>query len=122
MKVLLIILAGIVALFAGGCVVILSGNAMYGSQASAIAILMFAVAAANVALIAGVARDRPWVMPLLWIFMVLDLVFGVILAVSLGNDRYVGPPAMIAAVFLVIKGVLSGVAAYRLKQTTDAGG
>jgi hypothetical protein len=119
MKVLLTILAGIVALFAGGCVIVIGGSAAYGSGVNAILVPMLAVAAANIALIAGVLRSRTWAIPLLWIFVAIDLVFAGILAVALGGDRYVGAPAIIAAVFLALKAIAQGVSAHRLRQGQD---
>jgi hypothetical protein len=119
MKVLLVVLAGIVALFAGGCAVILGADAMRGSQAGFIAMLMLATATANIALIVGVLRARGWAVPFLWIFVAIDIVLAGILAVALGNDPYAGGFAIAAAAFLAVKGAAEGVAAHRIRQRQD---
>lgn len=119
MKVLLIILAGIVALFAGSCAIILGGSAAYGSGANGILLLVLALAAANIAMIVGVVRSSAWSIPLLWIFAAIDLIGAGIFAVALGGDQYVGPPAIIVAIFLALKGVAEGVAAHRLRRDQD---
>lgn len=110
MKHLLIILAGLVAIMAGGCVVVL------GNSTGPMMLPLLIVTAANLALIIGVVKGTPWVQWLLWIFVVLDFVLAAFLAVALGGDRYVGAIAIAAAVFLVFKAVAEGVIAYRVRS------
>jgi hypothetical protein len=113
MRVLLIIFAGVVALFAGGCAIV------FGSAVGPAALPLFAVAAANVVLIVGVTSSERWAAWYLWVFAAVDLGLATLAVVLAGNDKYAGPFVIAAAVVLLAKAALEFLVGAGIRRARD---
>jgi hypothetical protein len=122
MKILLAIFCGLIALFSGGCALILFVGSGYGAmfQSAPLAMIPGGIAALNVLVIVAMFG---WAKPQRWAFYVLaalDAVAALIIAVVWADTGTRYPDVnMLAGILLaavVLKGVLTLVVAQRLPR------